>query len=278
MAQKHGFKPPSSLVPLCKQCFPLKQVHRGRRKGQSLAQNPGEETFLVTNLGLKSKRHPLVATGAASGSPSLPVPLPYPHSPSRSLPTFRVPRPAPLPQPTWRSAQVAVRWSVTPGTGSREGGADARGGDCAGGRGRSAERGGAQQAERRERGGSDMDRGEQGRRRLAPGWRACGASEPRLSDPDPVQFGGRAPGASERARRGRRGAAPPKRECERVYSGVPEPSVRDRVRVCGEEKGGREGPRRCSEARREGHLRQRAGLGGHPQILEVMAFRWDRDL
>lgn len=80
-----------------------------------------------------------------------------------------VQRKAPPPEPTWRSAQVAVRWSVTPGTGSREGGADARGGDCAGGRGRSAERrGGARQAERRERGGSDMDRGEQGLLKTEP--------------------------------------------------------------------------------------------------------------
>ncbi|XP_063137607.1 tumor protein D52 isoform X2 [Rattus norvegicus] len=125
-------------------------------KGAVAKSESWEETFPVANLRWKSKRHGLAAACAASGSPSLPAPplvfADLPH-----------PCPAPPPEPTWRSAQVAVRWSVTPGTGSREGGADARGGDCAGGRGRSAERrGGARRAERRERGGSDMDRGEQG--------------------------------------------------------------------------------------------------------------------
>lgn len=138
----------------------------GAEKGAVAKAESWEESFLVANLGLKNKRHRLAAACAASGSPSPPAPPPV----FADLPR---PCPAPPPEPTWRSAQVAVRWSVTPGTGSREGGADARGGDCAGGRGRSAEqRGGARREERRERGGSDMDRGEQGRRWLAPGGRA----------------------------------------------------------------------------------------------------------
>lgn len=56
---------------------------------------------------------------------------------------------------------------------------------------------------------------------VAGSWWPCGASEPRLGHPDPVRFGGRAPGASyERGEGG--GAAPWEPECERVCSGVPE--------------------------------------------------------
>ena len=48
-------------------------------------------------------------------------------------------------------------------------------------------------------------------------WWPCGASEPRLGHPDPVRFGGRAPGASyERGEGG--GAAPWEPECEAPYS------------------------------------------------------------
>lgn len=87
-----------------------------------------------------------------------------------------------------------------------------------------------------------MERGEQGRRRLAPGGRA----EPRggvwatptgpasVAEPWGACYGRGAGG----------GAAPRERECERVCSGVPERVCAiDRVRVCGE-KGG-ERPRRC---------------------------------
>lgn len=149
--------------------FSARAGAEGAEKGAVPKPESWEETFPVANLGLKSRRLPLAAACTDSGSPSLPAPP----SVFADLPR---PCPAPPPEPTWRSAQVAVRWSVTPRTGSREGGADARGGDCAGGRGRSAEqRGGAGRAERLERGGSDMDRGEQGRRRLAPG----GRGEPR---------------------------------------------------------------------------------------------------
>lgn len=182
---------------------------------------------------------------------------------------------APPPEPTWRSAQVAVRWSVTPGTGSREGGADARGGDCAGGRGRSAERrGGARQAERRERGGSDMDRGEQGRWWLAPGGRA----EPRsrvwviptrsgsvAEPPEPLT-------SAEREEGPRRGS----RSVSECVQACPSECARSRARVRGG-VGWREATEVLGCAQR-GPPRQRAGLGGHRQILEVMAFRWDHGL
>lgn len=165
---------------------------------------------------------------------------------------------------------------MTPGTGSREGGADARGGDCAGGRGRSAERrGGARQAERRERGCSDMERGEQGRRRLAPGGRA----EPRggvwatptgpasVAEPwEPVT-------GAEREEGPRRGSGSVS-ECAPAC-----PSACARSIACG-----CAGRRRV--ARGHGGVRMRAGRAtpaarwprGHRRSLEVMAFRWDHDL
>lgn len=100
---------------------------QGRRKGQSRGPKPGRKLSASQTCWRSAN-----ATGSARSclhtawaSPSLPSPSPAFSDLLRSCP-------APPPAPTWRSAQVAVRWSVTPGTGSREGGANARGGDCAG--------------------------------------------------------------------------------------------------------------------------------------------------
>lgn len=226
-------------------------------KGAVAKSESWEETFPVANLRWKSKRHGLAAACAASGSPSLPAPplvfADLPH-----------PCPAPPPEPTWRSAQVAVRWSVTPGTGSREGGADARGGDCAGGRGRSAERrGGARRAERRERGGSDMDRGEQGRRLLAPGCRA----EPRSRawETPTRSASWRSRGVSYQRGAGG-GPAPRERESE-CAPACPSDCARSRASV----RGG-EGWREATEVLGCAQGGPPRWLWCHQQILEVMAF------
>lgn len=145
--------------------FSVRAGAQGRRKGQSQGQKPGRKLSASQTC----ERSANATDSQLLAQPRRP--LPFPFQPLPGLSDLQDSGPEPPPASTWRSAQVAVRWSVTPGTGSREGGANARGGDCAAAAGgaRSAERrGGARRAERRERGGTDMDRGEQGRRWQAP--------------------------------------------------------------------------------------------------------------
>lgn len=145
--------------------FSVRAGAQGRRKGQSQGQKPGRKLSASQTC----ERSANATDSQLLAQPRRP--LPFPFQPLPGLSDLQDSGPEPPPESTWRSAQVAVRWSVTPGTGSREGGANARGGDCAAAAGgaRSAERrGGARRAERQERGGTDMDRGEQGRRWQAP--------------------------------------------------------------------------------------------------------------
>lgn len=106
--------------------FSVRAGAQGRRKGQSRGQKPGRK--------LSASQTCERSVTAATNSQLLAQPrrpLPFPFQPLPGLSDLQDSGPAPPPAPTWRSSQVAVRWSVTPGTGSREGGAKARGGDCA---------------------------------------------------------------------------------------------------------------------------------------------------
>lgn len=119
-----------------------------------------------------------------------------------------------------------------------------------------------------------MDRGEQGRWWLAPGGRA----EPRsrvwviptrsgsvAEPPEPLT-------SAEREEGPRRGS----RSVSECVQACPSECARSRARVRGG-VGWREATEVLGCAQR-GPPRQRAGLGGHRQILEVMAFRWDHGL
>lgn len=139
--------------------FSVRAGAQGRRKGQSRGQEPGRKLSASQTC----ERSANATDSQLLAQPRSPLSFPFQPLPGLSRPSGLLPGAAAradVAERTGRGQVVGDARDRLPGGRRQRPGWGLRGG-----RGRSAERrGGARQAERRERGGTDMDRGEQGRR------------------------------------------------------------------------------------------------------------------